>query len=437
MLKINEKHKKYDLCMTFWLSLFVIFGLNIHIMATIKVLLHPKSDGLGGKIFRVAIRVTKDRKQNYLYLTNLNSIDEWDDQARVVTSENPKHHQLNRLIRKKFDSIEDLILEYEATKKSFTARQIIDEIKGVTETVTFFQVADEHVKNLRKAKKHNRAISDNSKVNSFLEFTGNENLTFNEIDETLLNRFKYHLQAKETVSERSIMNILILIRLLYNRAIKMGVVDRKYYPFGTDKIRINLPETLKIGLDESEIRRIENLDLQEGTTIAHTRNVFLFSFYLAGIRIADVLKMKWSDIKQDRLYYKMGKNNKVVSIKLPEKVISILEIYRKDQKKGNDYIFPELKNANAKDARDMYAKIKTATKKFNNNLSDIAELAEIDKKITNHIARHSFGNIAGDKVPLQMLQKLYRHGHLTTTIGYQGNFIHKDTDDALEKILNF
>ncbi len=354
-----------------------------------------------------------------------------------MTKKNPKYSQLNRLIRKRYDAIEDLILEYEASKKSYSARQIIDEVKGAKAGDTFFQLAEEHVANLRKAKKHNRAISDNSKINRFLEFVESKNLNFSEIDEALLNRFKYYLQAKGTISERSIMNILILIRLLYNRAIKMGIVDRKYYPFGTDKIRIKLPETLKIGLDEFEIRRIENLDLQEGTTIAHTRNVFLFSFYLAGIRMADVLKMKWSDIKQDRLYYKMGKNNKVVSIKLPERVISILEIYKKDQKKTGDFIFPELKNANAKDARDVYAKIKTATKKFNNNLSEIASLAEIDKKLTNHIARHSFGNIAGDKVPPQMLQKLYRHGHLTTTIGYQGNFIHKETDDALEKILNF
>ena len=52
-----------------------------------------------------------------------------------------------------------------------------------------------------------------------------------------------------------------------------------------------------------------------------------------------------------------------------------------------------------------------------------------------HIARHSFGNIAGDRISAQMLQKLYRHSNLSTTIGYQGNFIHKDADDALEKVL--
>lgn len=54
-----------------------------------------------------------------------------------------------------------------------------------------------------------------------------------------------------------------------------------------------------------------------------------------------------------------------------------------------------------------------------------------------HIARHSFGNISGDKIPIQMLQKLYRHSSITTTVNYQQNFMHKETDDALDAVINF
>ncbi|GAA0531331.1 hypothetical protein [Chitinophaga japonensis] len=35
-----------------------------------------------------------------------------------------------------------------------------------------------------------------------------------------------------------------------------------------------------------------------------------------------------------------------------------------------------------------------------------------------------------------LLQKLCRHSHVTTTIGYQQNFIHKDADDALDAVIN-
>ena len=37
----------------------------------------------------------------------------------------------------------------------------------------------------------------------------------------------------------------------------------------------------------------------------------------------------------------------------------------------------------------------------------------------------------------QLLQKLYRHSDLKTTIGYQSNFIHKDLDGALSDVLDF
>ncbi|TRX61468.1 tyrosine-type recombinase/integrase [Fulvivirga sp. M361] len=168
-----------------------------------------------------------------------------------------------------------------------------------------------------------------------------------------------------------------------------------------------------------------------------TRNIYLFSFYLAGVRVSDVLRMKWNQISDNRLVYKMGKNNKVDSLKLPSKVIEILNYYSRDKRAKDDFIFPELKKANIDDEKDVHAKIRTANKKFNYYLKQIASLAKIDKKVTMHISRHSFGNIAGDKVSPQMLQKLYRHTSLTTTIGYQGNFVHKDTDEALETVIGF
>jgi len=147
--------------------------------------------------------------------------------------------------------------------------------------------------------------------------------------------------------------------------------------------------------------------------------------------------MRWSDIVADRLYYKMSKNDKADSLKLPAPVINILACYREDKRSKSDYIFPELKTVPRKDSKAIYSRIKTSIKRLNSNLTVIANLAGIDKKITNHIARHSFGNIAGDKVSPQMLQKLYRHTHLSTTIGYQGNFIHKNADEALDAIINF
>jgi integrase len=133
----------------------------------------------------------------------------------------------------------------------------------------------------------------------------------------------------------------------------------------------------------------------------------------------------------------MNKNQKSVSLKLPKRVLEIISYYKEDKQSRNDFIFPELKKADITSEKDIFAKVRTANRKFNKHLIKIAELANIDKKITMHIARHSFGNIASDKVSPHMLQKLYRHTSITTTIGYQGNFIHKEADDALDTVLDF
>jgi integrase len=133
----------------------------------------------------------------------------------------------------------------------------------------------------------------------------------------------------------------------------------------------------------------------------------------------------------------MNKNNKLLSLKIPEKVLPIIEYYKEEKQTKNDYIFPDLKDVKQTDVKRLLAKTKSTNKRLNNALKQIARIANIDKKLTMHIARHSFGNISGDKIPIQMLQKLYRHSSITTTINYQASFMHKDEDDALDKVINF
>jgi len=65
---------------------------------------------------------------------------------------------------------------------------------------------------------------------------------------------------------------------------------------------------------------------------------------------SDVLRLRWSDFRDNRLQYGMTKNTKVDSLKTPEKVIRILEKYKSDVPK-HDLIFPELK---ALDGLDEY-----------------------------------------------------------------------------------
>lgn len=132
----------------------------------------------------------------------------------------------------------------------------------------------------------------------------------------------------------------------------------------------------------------------------------------------------------------MNKNQKFDSLKIPEKARVILEQYRQYSNK-NGLVFPDLGEINLKDKKVPLSRKQSVTRNVNRKLQRVAKNLGIDKKLSMHIARHTFGNFSSDKIPIQMLQKLYRHSSVTTTINYQANFMKKEADTALDKVINF
>jgi site-specific recombinase XerD len=100
-------------------------------------------------------------------------------------------------------------------------------------------------------------------------------------------------------------------------------------------------------------------------------------------------------------------------------------------------VFPFLKSLpDLKDEFEVQKYIKVKVRSINTYLKTIAIDLKISKKLTMHVSRHSFAQVSADKIPVQILQKLYRHSNITTTIGYQSNFSNKDMDDALTVVLS-
>jgi integrase len=380
-------------------------------------------------------------------------------------------------LNKKLSEAKAKVLESEIGDNDLSSKQIKKQVKRQNDKTSFFQLAAQRIRNKYRegtfsvAKSelsllhnideyltHNTALPPKRVIAEIKErrkqrvsmgrtgelkieeelksFSNKTYLTFDEIDQAFINRFKSFCKTYLEQQTRTITNQLIFIRTIYNLAIKENIVDGRKYPFGGENETIRIKSGNKIGLTKEEVRQIEGLQLEEGSSIWHTRNVWLFAYYFAGIRISDVLEMKWSDFMDGRLYYQMNKNEKPVSLAIPDQAQNILEVYGKDKKSNNDFIFPFLKKADLKDPKDIFTKTRNATKLLNKYLKRIAEMCGIEKNLSNHIARHTFGNIAGDAIHPLMLQKLYRHTDLKTTINYQANFIHKEADDALKSVLN-
>ncbi|WP_339882346.1 site-specific integrase [Polaribacter vadi] len=399
-----------------------------------SIVLRMKANSSGK--FPLMIRITKDRKTSYMSSGYYIDLKDWDTKKRKVKKSYPNSTRLNNFLIQKLSEVTSKVLELQSNENGLSLTKIKNSIKKPSEKRTFNSLSKEYINELITNNKLSRLDADQPRIKNFIAFAGTKNLSFQDIDEAFLKRFMTYLKVERKNSERSVVNNLVIIRTLFNRAIREGIINQKFYPFGRGKIKIKFPESIKIGLSVEEVKKIEALTgLTENEN--HARNVWLFSLYNAGMRVGDLLNIKWSDIIDERISYKMSKNSKSLSFNVRDKVQGILEQYEKDKQNNTDFIFPELKKANLKSPEDLLRKKKSANKKFNKYLKKVSEKAKIDKKITMHIARHTFGNISGEQIPIQMLQKLYRHSSITTTINYQANFMHEEVDSAIDKVFNF
>lgn len=403
-------------------------------MASVKIVLRKKPNKEAK--LPLCIQIVKDRKNSLIYLGQYLSPKDWDKNKQVVKKSHPNHEALNIFLLKKITETNNRFLELETRKAHSTSKTIRNKLKS-KDLSTFFSQADFYLDNLKRAGKYNRFSSEKPRINRFKEFLNGDDILFQDITVPLLNRFRAYLKGTREISERTIINHLVVIRSIFNQAIKDNIIEQKFYPFGKDKIRIKFPDSIKISLSIEEVKKLENAELEKGSSLDHARNLWLLSFYFAGMRVSDLLRLKWSDISKDRLAYKMGKNEKTGSLKISEKATSILSGYKSKPKENTEYIFNHLTSvSNHSDLFDVQRKISNATKTIDEALQKLTRHLGIDKKLTMHIARHTFGNLSGDRIPIQLLQKLYRHTSITTTIGYQSNFINQETDDALESVIN-
>ena len=295
-----------------------------------------------------------------------------------------------------------------------------------------------------------------NKLDAFRKKRRMADITVADMTVELLTRFDNFLHKWENEREpgkllhpNTIEVQFNILRTLVHRAIEVGIMEASKDPFLVFKYKG--VKTIKEKLDDSEMERIINLELEEGSLIWHCKNYFLFSYYCAGIRAADLIQLRWGNVTASgRLHYQMGKNHKERDLLLVEQAIEILRHYQREDTKATDYIFPLLSNdaeyagyvtqADKDRMRPelrhkMYQDISSKNALINKYLKKIAEKAEIEKPLSMHISRHSFAHIAQESgAESSAIKNILGHSNLATTERYMGSFDTSKTDETLRNV---
>ena len=253
---------------------------------------------------------------------------------------------------------------------------------------TFKVFSDELIAQMIHTNKTGNALVYQTAVNQFMASVNNDQLLFSEIDYPLLEKFSNHL-VKKGLKINSISNYIRTIRAIYNKAIKLKVVERSFYPFYD--ISIKSEKTAKRAISKDDILKLKHIPLKKHSTAGRSLNYFLLSFYLRGISFTDLAYLTTNNIIDGRIEYKRRKTHKNYSIKvLPEAEI----LFQQFEIVGSKYLLPILSNDAVEDSLKTKKVIRQCIKTTNKYLKRLSVELELGSPVTTYTSRHSFGTIA-------------------------------------------
>src|SRR5688572_26387613 len=231
-----------------------------------------------------------------------------------------------------------------------------------------------------------------SALNKFKEFLkekkGKECLPSKNITESFFQEFRDYLEENHTGATPH--NYFSKLKMVVRKAVKEGI------------LRIDFTADIKNPENTSKVKDVltfEELNILNNTELGNKeiKRAFLFSC-LTGLRWCDIKILKWDNIKNSHLNIIQTKTGKPANINLNESALKLLGV----RGKSSELIF-DLPSS-------TYA---------NDWLAKWLNKAEIQKKITWHCARHSFGtNILIYNGDILSASKLLGHTSLTYTMRY-------------------
>ncbi|SDR67692.1 site-specific integrase [Christiangramia echinicola] len=391
---------------------------------TYSVIFFPKSSN-GDKLGKVPIylRITANGKRCELSIKRKIPLKSWNSNTASMRGTTVEAGNFNRYlnsIRSRIDRIyEDLTKE----KNDFTVKTIRDIYTGKSidkkMLLEIFQTHNDQVESLigkdfaygtferyRTAKKHvEEYIAKEYKLND---------IPVKDVDHSFITGLEYYLKTERKCGHNTAVKYITNFKKIIRIALANNWITLDPFLHWKAKLKIVDREFLTEGEIQKLIEKefhTERLDL--------VKNIFLFSCF-TGLAYADVKKLspnnvvigidgnKW--IKVNRT-----KTDSRTNIPLLPTALEIIKKYS-DFPSASAKLLPILTN-----------------QKMNAYLKEIADLCEIEKNLTFHLARHTFATTVTllNGVPIESVSKMLGHKNLKTTQHYAKILDQKVSEDML------
>ena len=380
----------------------------------------------------------------------------WDSDKERIKKTFPSSKEDNQELQRLLDRARTIERELSSQDK-LTLLRFLDRFKGKEQSYMLISYSQHIKESLEQAKQWGTAKKYGDSINKLTDYIrslGVRDMDFRDITPAFISGLTSYLQSlpnqrrpESTLSPNSIAKHLKILRAILNRAVEDGIIHSDDIPKKLLSVKETAPSIT--GLRDTELNKLISLPIMENTDRWHTRNAWLFAMYEGGIRIGDIIQLRWRNIVGNRLIYTMAKNGKQVNVILVQEAVKILKLYQKTSQRQTDYIFPYLDNEaeyakyiDYEDrkimplevSRKYFDTINAREAKIGKMLREIRALTEIPH-LTFHTARHTFALRARQaNVDNTTLKNILQHSSLNTTETYVKK-LDSSSEDAAMKVM--
>ncbi len=398
-------------------------------MASVKIIYYQKkvySDGTSPVILQVIQGASVKRKVIASVLPH-----QWNDKdKRIQKKKHANEVQLNLNISDAFTQVEKALLQ--ANGKFLSDPFAVLENAPPASSLTFSQIAQEYLDGLRMRSGWTY-LTFSGIVRKFEKYVNNKGFLISEMTLKVVQSYVNYMGGLGN-AESTIKTNLKVLRFVTGYAEKHGYASK---PAGLHSFKMKPTEAhYKEKLTVEELALFASCPLHGKGRLVEVRDIFLLSVYLRGMRISDTLQLRQSYFKEGRLAYTSQKNHKLFDIKLLPQAIEIISRYLDDR----EYLFtlfrwaPDALKSREENNVAQAIHLKNVTASINRDLKEIAGMAGIKKNVSTHIAKHTFGKMAIERIKdTNVTMDLLGHSNMKVHQTYI-RMISKadDLDDAVE-----
>lgn len=382
------------------------------------------------------LRFTHDRTTKFVALGLSVEPHYWDKDTELVLPTCPERITLQSQIDRTLAGYHKKIQRLEALDIPVNFETLFDAKPACSVGITIedgFKAEIERLESLGKinsATKHKYALQ-------VLDGYKPTTMALEAIDLDYLKGLELYLRQRGN-KDNSIATRFAIFKAIYNKAVKEGKVAVKQNPFSIYQVGSLWAKTRKRAIDKDDIQRLIDLEITEGHTTEYRRlakDLFLFSYFTAGMNFGDIARLRYKDILRGRVNYSRHKTQKLLSFQLVPMALQILEKYG-TAGHGEDYIFPILNRHEHTSPQQIFNRLHKVLRKVNRELKVLGEMIGLGMPLTTYVARHTYATVLKRSgVSVALISESLGHSDLSTTQIYLDSFENSQIDAAMQHLL--